>query len=67
VRALSDCQLFYISKDAFIHFLNESQTRKVKFFESCVHTLVSRLRELDDNYVISQYQLWKTALMKEAA
>ena len=25
------------------------------------------LRELDDNYVISQYQLWQIALKKEAA
>lgn len=67
VRALSDCHLFYISKDAFVHFLDQSQDRKVRFYESCVRTLVGRLRELDDNYVISQYQLWKTALKKEAA
>ena len=26
-----------------------------------------RLRELDDNYVVSQYQLWKAAIRKEAA
>ena len=67
VRALSDCHLFYISKDSFIDFLDQSADRKVRFYETCVKTLVSRLRELDDNYVISQYQLWKTALMKEAA
>jgi CRP/FNR family cyclic AMP-dependent transcriptional regulator len=67
VRSLSECHLFYISKDAFSHFLEHSADRKVRFFESCIRTLVPRLRDLDDNYVISQYQLWKTALKKEAA
>lgn len=67
VRALTDCHVFYISKDVFVHFLSQSTGTQLRFYESCVKTLVSRLRELDDNYVISQYQLWKTALKKEAA
>jgi CRP/FNR family transcriptional regulator, cyclic AMP receptor protein len=67
VRALTDCQLFYISKDTFEHFLAASQDLKLRFLESCVRTIIGRLRELDENYVISQYQLWKTALKKEAA
>ncbi len=67
VRALSNCYLFYISKDSFVAFLDRSADLKVRFFEACVKTMVGRLRELDDNYVISQYQLWKTALQKEAA
>jgi CRP/FNR family transcriptional regulator, cyclic AMP receptor protein len=67
VRALTDCQLFFISKDAFHKFISQSQTVKFKFYENCISTLVSRLRELDDNYVISQYQLWKNTLKKEAA
>jgi CRP-like cAMP-binding protein len=67
VRALTDCQLFFISKEAFQQFLGQSSDVKLRFFDSCIATLVSRLRELDDNYVISQYQLWKNALKKEAA
>lgn len=68
VRALTDCQLFYISKESFFNeFLNRSTDLKLRFYESCIKTLVSRLRELDDNYVTSQYQLWKIALKKEAA
>ena len=67
VRSLTDCQLFYISKDTFLDFLAPALDRKVRFYQSCVKTMVGRLRELDDNYVISQYQLWKTALHKEAA
>jgi len=67
VRALTNCQLFYISKDQFQSFLGASKDLKLRFYESCIHTIVTRLRELDDNYVISQYQLWKAAFKKEAA
>lgn len=67
VKALSDCHLFFISKEAFQNFLVQSQERRIKFYESCIRTLVIRLRELDDDYVVSQYQLWKVALKKEAA
>ncbi len=67
VRALTDCTVFYISKDRFEQFLSSGNDLKIRFMESCVRTLVGRLRELDENYVISQYQLWKTALKKEAA
>lgn len=67
VKAQTECHLFYLSKDAFMRFLDQSKDLKLRFFESCIKTLVGRLRELDDNYVISQYQLWKVALKKEAA
>jgi CRP/FNR family transcriptional regulator/CRP/FNR family cyclic AMP-dependent transcriptional regulator len=68
-RALTDCHLFHISKEAFHSFLGQSQDLKTRFYDTCIQILVHRLRELDDNYVISQYQLWKTALTqgKEAA
>ena len=67
VKALTDCVLFYIPKDRFQMFLNESPDLRRRFYEACIKTLVLRLRELDDNYVVSQYQLWKVALRKEAA
>ncbi len=67
VRSLTDCYLFFISKESFNSFLNRSKDLKMRFYETCIQNLVGRLRELDDNYVISQYQLWKTALKKEAA
>jgi CRP-like cAMP-binding protein len=67
VRALTDCAVFYVSKEIFAQFLETSPDLKLRFYEACVRNLVTRLRELDDNYVISQYQLWKTALKKEAA
>lgn len=65
VRALTDSTLYFISKEAFEQFLSRSSDRKVRFLEACLKNIVGRLRELDDNYVISQYQLWKTALSKE--
>ena len=67
VRALTPCQLFYVSKDNFQQFLDQSKDRKLRFYESCVHTIVSRLRELDENYVVSQYQLWKAAFQRKEA
>ena len=65
VRTLTNCELFYISKEAFLGYLDSSSDLKLRFYLSTVKNLVSRLRELDDNYVISQYQLWQTALRKE--
>jgi CRP-like cAMP-binding protein len=65
VRSLTNCELFYISKEIFNAFLNKSPDLKLKFYTNCVNNLVVRLRELDDNYVISQYQLWQSALKKE--
>lgn len=67
VRSLVPSHLFYIKKDAFQRFLDASPHLRLRFYETCVRMLVMRLRDLDDNYAISQYQLWKTALKKEAA
>jgi extracellular factor (EF) 3-hydroxypalmitic acid methyl ester biosynthesis protein len=67
VKALTDCQLVYFSKDDFNQFLLSVPGLKDRFYESCVKMLVNRLRELDDNYVTSQFQLWKTALKRESA
>jgi CRP-like cAMP-binding protein len=64
IRALTDCHVFYISKDSFNQFLNKSADLKMRFFQSCIQDLVRRLRDLDDNYVVSQYQLWKSAVNK---
>ena len=67
VRAAVDCILFHISKESFMDYLNRSVDRKTRFYETCVQDLVGRLRELDENFVISQYQLWKAAIKKESA
>jgi CRP-like cAMP-binding protein len=67
VRALTQCELFHVSKDAFRSFLGSSPELKLKFYEACIKNVVDRLRELDDSYVISQYQLWKTLLKKKEA
>lgn len=67
VTALSDCTLYYISKDKFMELLNQSADVKIRFYEACLKEIVNRLRDLTDNYVVSQYQLWKTAIKKEVA
>jgi CRP-like cAMP-binding protein len=64
VKSLIEAQLYHISKEAFMGFLNRSSDLKLRFYESCTKLLSSRLREVDENFVISQYQLWKTAIHK---
>lgn len=67
VTSLSDVTLFHIPKTEFHMFLSKTPETKMKFYESCIQDVIHRLRELGDNYVISQYQLWKTAIKKEAS
>lgn len=67
VKALTNCQLFFISKEVFQQFLKLAPTLQIRFQESCIRLLVGRLRELDDSYVTSQYQLWKTVMKREAS
>ena len=67
VRATEKSDFFYISKDAFQKFISASADLKLRFYGICISNLIRRLRELDDDHVISQYQLWKSALKKEAA
>jgi CRP-like cAMP-binding protein len=67
VKALTECSLFAISKESFQQFLKMAPTLRERFQDSCIRILVGRLRELDDNYVTSQYQLWKTAIRKREA
>lgn len=67
VQALTPCYLFYIHRDAFLRFVNRSTDLRIRFYLSCVKTLVARVRALDDSHVVNQYQLWKIALRKDAA
>jgi CRP-like cAMP-binding protein len=62
VRALEASRVFHISKSAFNEFLCYSSEVRIRFLQNCIVNLVGRLRELDENYVISQHQLWKRAL-----
>ena len=62
---LTACDLFFIPKTGFLEFLNLSTDLKLRFYLSCIQSVVTRLRELDDNYVVCQYQLWQSLLRKE--
>ena len=65
VRTLTEASLFFISKEKFMSFLDQSKELKLRFYLNTIRHLVNRLRELDENYVISQYQLWKKVFKKE--
>jgi CRP/FNR family cyclic AMP-dependent transcriptional regulator len=69
IRSLTECQLLFFAKDKFLSYLTRQSDRRVRFLEGCIRALVGRMRELDQEYVQSQYQLWTTALKvnKEAA
>ena len=67
VRAVTNCKLFYLSKQAFQQFLAVSTGIQLRFYQSCIEDLIHRLRETDDGFVVSQYQLWRFALKKESA
>jgi CRP-like cAMP-binding protein len=62
VKALVDTRLFFISKEQFTEFLQKSGELKMTFYLSCLKTLIGMLRELDENYIISQSQLWRQML-----
>jgi CRP/FNR family transcriptional regulator, cyclic AMP receptor protein len=64
IRCTTPCTLLQITKEQFTAFLNQSTDLKSRFYLSTIRSLIGRLRELDDNYVISQYQLWHVALRK---
>ncbi len=67
VRSLTPCHLLYISKTSFNDWLNKSPERRLRFYEDCVKDLVNRLRTLDENFVVSQYQLWQSVLRNSLA
>jgi len=62
VRSLLPVKLLHIPKERFMAILASSPSMRDRFHENCIRDLVKRLRELDENYVVSQYQLWKTAI-----
>lgn len=69
VRGLTEVSVFYLSKANFEQFLNQSPDRSQRFYHHVIKDLIARLRELDEDYVMTQYQLWKSTmqLKREAA
>jgi len=67
VRTLIPTTLFHIDKSVFQRILDSRPEMKIRFLENCVQDLVHRLRDVDENYVVSQYQLWKSAMQGRRA
>ena len=67
VIALVETVTYYISKDIFFKFLEDYLDTKIKFLSGSVRTLAALVRELDDNYLISQYQLWDRVFSKDGS
>ncbi|MEN9722296.1 MAG: hypothetical protein RJB38_282 [Pseudomonadota bacterium] len=62
VQSLTTCRLFFVDKEAFQRVMLSTPDLRLRFAESCMRLLVGRLRVLNDDYVVSQYQLWHKAL-----
>ncbi len=62
VRAMTESQTLYIEKMDFDRFLAGSAERKMRFYEHALTMLASRLRDVDENFMVAQYQLWSNAL-----
>lgn len=62
IQALTACRAFHLPADAFTAFLMRNDQTRCDFYKRCVLELAKRLRQLDDHFVDTQYQLWKVAL-----
>jgi CRP-like cAMP-binding protein len=64
--AVMNSTVFFISKSHLIEFLEDSEDLRIRFYAACTQMLVKRLREAEDQYALSQYQLCKNVIKKEA-
>jgi signal-transduction protein with cAMP-binding, CBS, and nucleotidyltransferase domain len=67
VIALTDTEVFHLPKAKFKKYLEQTPNLRIRFLENAVKVLVGRCRELNDNYVTSQYNLWRNAVQKKEA
>lgn len=65
VAAVSTCYLFYLDVEAFEKYLNaEGENSQVRFYKTCAETMGERFRAINNDFIISQQQLWKYALRR---
>lgn len=65
VKSITAAKVFFLPKQTFMEFLETALELKARFLSNCIHQLIKRLRQIDDDYIICQFQLWQTALKKE--
>jgi len=58
--------LFHLDGDVWGKVLEEDPRAAARFFQNFSLVLSNRLRELDEEFILSQKQLWKFALRKKA-
>ena len=55
--------LFFLGSEAFKRAIEDKDDKlRANFYKNCVQSLSQRLRTLNQDYIISQQQLWKYAL-----
>lgn len=66
VVAESSCYVFSLEQAPFNHFLDERGDHlKSRFYKKCAEEMVSRFRQQNSDYIISQKLLWAYALRKD--
>lgn len=58
---------FYLDGEIWMRVLEEDPHTASRFYSSFAQVLASRLRELDEQFILSQKQLWKFALARTAS
>ena len=59
--------LYYLDGDVWNKVLEEDTRAAARFFQNFALVLSNRLRELDEEFILSQKQLWKFALKRKTA
>jgi CRP-like cAMP-binding protein len=66
VVAEKDCEVFELASPEFDQFLKEAgDGTSNRFYRRCAEELVTRLRQQNADYIISQQLLWRYALRRE--
>lgn len=59
--------LFYLDGEVWARVLEDDPRAAARFYRNFALMLSNRLRELDEEFILSQKQLWKFALRKKPA
>jgi CRP-like cAMP-binding protein len=67
VVAEAKAVLFHLDGDTWSRVLEDDSRAAARFFQNFALLLSNRLRELDEEFILSQKQLWKFALRNKAS
>lgn len=66
VASDSQTVAYYLDGDVWDRAMQDDMRLRCLFFENCALILSARLRELDEEFILSQKQLWRIAISRAA-